>query len=368
MHNAMAMTTTEPQVGAPRGMQQNVPLAPLTTLGIGGPAKYFIRAETVDEVREAVAWASAKREQLLVLAGGSNVLIADEGFDGVVLQIALRGIHEESEDAESVMVKVAAGETWDDFVAMAVRNRWAGIECLSGIPGSTGATPIQNVGAYGQDVSETIARVEALDRVNGRVIWFTNWDCGFAYRSSAFKSHERERYIILSVTFRLRRNGAAAVRYPELRQFIEERGASLEDLQSVRDAVIAIRRRKGMVIDPADPDTRSDGSFFMNPIISRPEFEKLAARVGDKKVPNFPSGDEVKLSAAWLIENAGFRKGFVHGNVGLSSKHSLAIINRGGGTAREVVELVRMIQGKVRETFGVEIHPEPNLVGLGSGA
>jgi UDP-N-acetylmuramate dehydrogenase len=364
MHNAMAMTTTEHQVGAPSGTQQNVPLAPLTTLGIGGPAKYFIRAENVDEVRDAVAWASAKREQLLVLAGGSNVLIADAGFDGVVLQIALRGVHEESEDAETVMVKVAAGETWDDFVALAVRNRWAGVECLSGIPGSTGATPIQNVGAYGQDVSETIVRVEALDRVNGRVTWFTNWDCGFGYRSSAFKSHERERYIILSVTFRLRRNGAAAVRYPELRQFIEERGASLQDLQPVRDAVIAIRRRKGMVIDPADPDTRSDGSFFMNPIISRPEFETLAARVGDKKIPNFPSGDEVKLSAAWLIENAGFRKGLVHGNVGLSSKHSLAIINRGGGTAREVVELVRMIQQKVRETFGVEIHPEPNLVGV----
>jgi UDP-N-acetylmuramate dehydrogenase len=359
MHNATRMqreTAIRPRV------QRDVPLAPLTTLGIGGPAKHFIRAGSVDEIREAITWASSIGEPLLVLAGGSNVLIADEGFPGVVVHIALRGINVESEDGESVTVKVAAGERWDEFVALAVANRWAGIECLSGIPGSTGATPIQNVGAYGQEVSETIVRVEVLDRSTGRVTTLTNRECGFGYRSSLFKNREKDRYVVLAVTFRLRPNGPASVRYPELRKYLDERGASADDLPEVRDAVIAIRRRKGMVLDPNDPDTRSDGSFFMNPIISRSAFEELAAHVGN--LPNFPAGDEVKLSAAWLIENAGFTKGFKHGKVGLSSKHSLAIINRGGGTAREVVELVRMIQQKVREKFGVEIQPEPNFIGL----
>jgi UDP-N-acetylmuramate dehydrogenase len=355
MHNAMTMTTAEPQIGVPRGMQRDVPLAPLTTFGIGGPAKYFVAARTVNEVRDVVRWASAKNETLLVLAGGSNVLIADQGFDGVVLHIDLRGITVESEELDTVMVRVAAGEPWDAFVGLAVANRWAGIECLSGIPGSTGATPIQNVGAYGQDVSETIVRVEALDRSIGRVASLTNSDCRFEYRSSVFKNVEKDRYIVLSATFRLRPNGTPAVRYPELQQYLGERG---DDLQQVREAVIAIRRRKAMVIDPADPDTRSDGSFFMNPVISRQQFEKLGA------MPNYPAGENVKLSAAWLIENAGFHKGLVHGNVGISSKHTLAIINRGGGTAREVVELAQMIQERVRDRFGIELHPEPNFIGF----
>lgn len=341
MHNAMPM-------------QRNVALAPLTTLGIGGPAKLFTRAQSVDEVRRTVDWAAANGEQLLVLAGGSNVLIADEGFDGVVMHIDLRGVTVESEDREAVVVNVAAAEPWDDFVALAIKNRWAGIECLSGIPGSTGATPIQNVGAYGQDVSETIVRVEALDRSTGRVTWLTNADCRFEYRTSVFKNFEKDRYIVLSVTFQLRPNGDPAIRYPELQQYL----GNAKDLPSVRDGVIAIRRRKGMVIDPADPDTRSDGSFFMNPIVSREEFEKLG------KMPNYPAGENVKLSAAWLIENAGFHKGFVHGNVGISSKHTLAIINRGGGTALEVLELVEMIQGRVREKFGIELQPEPNFIGF----
>ena len=352
MHNAMAMTT----VAAPAALERNVPLAPLTTIGIGGPAKYFVPASTVDEIREAIAWASAIGETLFVLAGGSNLLIADEGVDGVVLRIDLRGTTVESEDHHSVIVKVAAAEPWDDFVATAVANRWAGIECLSGIPGSTGATPIQNVGAYGQDVSETIIRVEVVERDTGRVVTLTNWDCRFAYRSSVFKSAAKDRYVVLAVTFRLTPGGAPAVRYPELRKLVDDDAG----LQQVRDAVIAVRRRKGMVIDPADPDTRSDGSFFMNPIVSRATFERLA----HPEMPHFLSGDEMKLSAAWLIEHAGFHKGWTHGNVGLSTKHTLAIVNRGGGTAREVVQLVEMIQSKVRETFGVELHPEPNFIGF----
>jgi UDP-N-acetylmuramate dehydrogenase len=340
----------------PPNLERDVPLAPLTTLGIGGPARYFVRATTVDELREAIQWTRDESLATFILGGGSNLLVADSGFDGLVIQIDLRGITVESED-EFAMVKVGAGEPWDAFVRFAVNKAWAGIECLSGIPGLTGATPIQNVGAYGQDVSETIARVEALDRSDGIVKWLTNWDCRFGYRSSLFKNIERDRYVVLSVTYRLQRNGSATVRYPELKQFIEERGTSLDDLRGVRDAVIAIRRRKGMVLDPNDPDTRSDGSFFMNPVVP-----VALARDG---MPSWPNADgTVKFSAAWLIEHAGFHKGFVHGRAAISSKHTLAIINRNGASAAEVLELVRMIQSKVRETFGIELQPEPNFLGF----
>ena len=341
-------------------IEENVPLAPLTTIGIGGPARFFLRAESVDDVREGLEWARVRGLAIFILGGGSNLLIADEGFDGLVIHIDTRGITVESED-EFAMVKVCAGEPWDAFVAYAVERGYAGVECLSGIPGSTGATPIQNVGAYGQEVSETIARVEALDRTTGLVTWFTNWDCRFGYRSSLFKNYEKERYVVLSVTFRLRINGSASIRYPELQKYVDERAIGADDLAGVRDAVIAIRKRKGMVLDARDPDTKSDGSFFMNPIITPEQYAQFA-RIAPE-APHFPSGSDVKLSAAWLIEHSGFHKGFVHGNVGLSSKHSLAVINRGGGTAREVRELVEMIQGQVREKFGIEIHPEPNFIG-----
>ncbi len=331
-------------------MQRNVALGPFTTLGIGGPAKFFLKARSADEVREAVEWAKSNSEPLLVLGGGSNVLIADEGFDGLVLHLDLRGISA-SDDG---VLQAAATEPWDRLVAMVVAKDWAGVECLSGIPGSTGATPMQNVGAYGQDVSETIIAVEVFDRSNGCITSLSNAECQFEYRNSIFKKSARERYVVLSVTFQLRPGDAPSLRYPELQKAIAK-GSSL---QEVRDTVIAIRRRKGMVIDPADPDTRSDGSFFMNPIVSR---EKLAS-LGD--LPHFPAGENIKLSAAWLIEHAGFEKGLVHGNVGISSKHTLAIINRGGGTAREVLELVRKIQDGVREKFGVELQPEPNFIGF----
>ncbi|HET7433343.1 MAG TPA: UDP-N-acetylmuramate dehydrogenase [Thermoanaerobaculia bacterium] len=343
--------------------QQNVPLAQFTTIGIGGPAKHLVRVEDVDALREALDWARQQNENVFLLGGGSNLLISDAGFDGLVIHVDLRGVTIEVDEGEFAMVKAAAGEPWDPFVALTVEHGWAGVECLSGIPGSTGATPIQNVGAYGQDVSETIVRVEALDRTTGLVTWFTNWDCRFGYRASLFKNHEPNRYVVLSVTFRLRRNGSATVRYPELRKYMEEQGIALDDLMRVREAVIAIRKRKGMVIDAKDPDTRSDGSFFMNPIVTPAQYEAFARIAPD--APHFDAGGgDVKLSAAWLIEHAGFHKGFVHGNAGLSSKHTLAVINRGGATAAEVLELVRMIQDKVRDAFGVEMHPEPNFIGF----
>jgi len=351
-------------------VQENVSLAPFTTIGIGGPARFFVRATTSDEVRASVEWARDEGRPLFVLGGGSNLLIADSGFDGLVMHVTLRGITLESEDRWA-MVKVAAGEPWDPFVEIAVDHGWAGVECLSGIPGSTGATPIQNVGAYGQDVSETVVRVEALDRTSGLVRSFTKEECRFGYRASLFKNHEKDRYVVLAVTFRLERGGSAKVRYPELQKYLEERGESHQDLFAVREAVIAIRKRKGMVIDAADSDTKSDGSFFMNPILSPAEsaafHERAAVRVGDgSKIPSFPSpdGKEIKLSAAWLIEHSGFTKGFSMGNVGLSTKHTLAVVNRGGGTASEVVELVNSIQNGVRDAFGVEIHPEPNFIGF----
>ncbi|HET7712237.1 MAG TPA: UDP-N-acetylmuramate dehydrogenase [Thermoanaerobaculia bacterium] len=349
-------------------IEQNVPLAPLTTLGIGGAARYFVRAKTVDEVIEAVDGARARGLPLFVLGGGSNVLISDRGFPGLVLHIALSGVTVESED-EYAMVHVGAGEPWDPFVERAVSNRWAGIECLSGIPGQVGATPIQNVGAYGQEVSETIVRVEVLDTREMIVKTLTNSDCAFAYRSSVFKSERGRELIVLGVTYRLPVGGAASVRYPELRRYLEERGEDAEDLAAVRNAVIAIRRRKGMVLDPGDPDTRSDGSFFMNPVIDASGLDAVrraaAAVTGDAEMPAFPTGDgRVKLSAAWLIERAGFPKGFTMGNAGISSKHTLAVINRGGASAEEVLALVRTIQQRVREVFGVELHPEPRLVGF----
>jgi UDP-N-acetylmuramate dehydrogenase len=343
-------------------IRERVPLAPLTTIGIGGPARFFFRARNVDEISEALAWARARDLPVFILGGGSNLLISDAGFDGLVIHVDLRGITVEVNEGPHAIVKVAAGEPWDDFVKFTVLRAWAGIECLAGIPGSTGATPIQNVGAYGQEVSETIARVEALDRTSGRVVWFTNEECRFGYRSSLFKNVERERYIILSVTFRLRRGGAATVKYPELQKYVDEHHIALDDLRGVRGAVVVIRKRKGMVLDPHDPDTRSDGSFFMNPVLTAAQYEEFARRA--PAVPHFPAGEDVKLSAAWLIEHAGFAKGYVHGNVGLSTKHTLAVINRGGGTAAEVIELVRMIQAKVRDAFGIDIQPEPNFIGI----
>lgn len=348
MHNAMAMM-----------FERDVPLAPMTTLGVGGPAKILARARSLDDIREIAQWAAAHGEPLLVLGGGSNVVVSDDGWDGAVLRVELRGIDIESQNREEAVVKVAAGEAWDDFVAFAVARDWAGIECLSGIPGSAGATPIQNVGAYGQDVSETIVRVDAFDTATRTARTLTNRECGFGYRSSAFKTVDRGRFIVAAVAFRLRPGGAASLRYPELQKILDGKAASL---QQVRDAVLAIRRRKGMVLDPSDPDTRSDGSFFMNPVIAPKDFQELCARAGVTDVPVYPAGDQLKLSAAWLIENAGFRKGFAHGNAAISSKHTLAITNRGGATAREILELAEIVREGVRKKFGIELQAEPRIL------
>jgi UDP-N-acetylmuramate dehydrogenase len=326
-----------------------------------------VEAGSEGTLRESLAWAADSDVPLFVLGGGSNLLIADEGFPGLVIRVALRGV-EEAREGAATLLRAAAGEDWDPLVERAVGHGLAGLECLSGIPGSAGATPIQNVGAYGQEVAETIVEVEALERATGAARRFTAAECQFAYRHSIFKREERDRWVVTRVTWRLVPGGPPAVRYPELARHLAEGGGPV-DLARVRAAVLGLRRRKGMVLDPADPDTRSDGSFFVNPVLPHDEVDAFLRRARDhghppQSVPQFAADGGVKLSAAWLIERGGFGKGYRLGNVGLSSKHALAIVNRGGGTAREVIGLVRAIREGVAARFGVELVPEPSFVGF----
>ena len=321
----------------------------LTTLRLGGPAGRLVDALTEDEVIAAVTSATGP---LLVMSGGSNLVVSDKGFAGTVVRIASRGFEVEGE-----RVTVAAGEPWDAFVAFCVGEGLAGIECLSGIPGSAGATPIQNVGAYGQDVSQTIVSVRVFDRERGEVAALSPADCGFGYRSSALRRSER--YVVLAVTFALARSEhSGPVRYAELARAVTARPS----LTEVREAVLSLRRGKGMVIDPQDPDSISAGSFFVNPILTVDEF---AALPPGEKPPSWPEPDgRVKASAAWLIEHAGFGRGYGNGRVGISSKHTLALVNRGEATTADLLALARELRDGVRGRFGVELQVEPTLVGV----
>ena len=350
-------------------LKENVPLAPFTTFGVGGPARYFSEVSTSAVMATGLTWARTKGLPVFVLGGGSNVIIADQGFAGLVLRNAIDGVETSEEDGR-VTVAAGAGEDWDGLVARCIEREWAGFECLSGIPGSVGATPIQNVGAYGQDVAETIVSVGAIDVQTGMRVEFTNAECGFEYRTSRFKTRDRNRFVITRVTYRLAKNAKPKVRYMELQLRLTGAGIKTPGLLDVREAVLAIRRSKAMVIDPADTDSRSVGSFFVNPVVTQEEFEKIqshAARhgVNAENIPTFPAGGgRVKLAAAWLIEQSGFERGYRYGNVGISRKHSLAIVNRGGGLAREVLELAGRIKFRVRETFAVTLVPEPLFVGF----
>jgi UDP-N-acetylmuramate dehydrogenase len=319
-----------------------VELAPLTTLRLGGAAGRLVEARTEEEVVEA------SRDAALILAGGSNVVIADEGVPGTVARIVTRGI-----DRDGARLTVAAGEEWDPLVSMCVDEGLQGFECLSGIPGSVGATPIQNVGAYGQEVSETVESVRVFDRGTGRVEDMPPAECGFVYRGSVFKYHDRR--VVLSVTFRLNESPLSGpLRYAELARTLDIPVGGSAPLADVREAVLGLRRRKGMVIDPADPDTVSAGSFFTNPILEAPP----------DGAPFWPEPDgRFKVSAAWLIERSGFHKGYGNGRAGISTKHTLALVNRGGATTAELMSLAREIAGGVQERFGVALHPEPVLVG-----
>jgi UDP-N-acetylmuramate dehydrogenase len=336
-----------------------VRLSDLTTLRLGGPAGRYLEAASEEALIDAVTDADRAGAPLLVLAGGSNVVVADEGFPGTLVRIATRGVAR-----NGAALEVAAGEPWDPLVADCVARGLAGVECLAGIPGSVGATPIQNVGAYGQEVAETISAVRVLDRADGAVRTLAPADCGFTYRSSAFK-RDPQRWVVLAVGFALEASERSApIRYPELARALGVEVGVRAPLADVREAVLALRRGKGMVLDPADADTVSAGSFFTNPVLDADAFAALRARAADPP-PAWPDADgHVKTSAAWLIERAGFHRG--HGNpegIAISGKHTLALTNRGAGTTAELVALAREIAGGVQEAFGVALVPEPVLVG-----
>jgi UDP-N-acetylmuramate dehydrogenase len=359
----------------PVAIADGVMLAPLTTLGLGGPARHLVEARDEETVVAAVRWAAERGLPLCVLGGGSNVLFGDGGFDGLVLRIATRGLRFQPDGAE-VLVHAAAGEPWDPLVSEAVARDLGGIECLAGIPGLVGATPIQNVGAYGQEVAATIRAVRALDRATGEVVVMSADDCEFEYRDSRFKRHS-DRHVVLEVTFALDPGAAPEVRYRELGDALAARagaGAGAADLGVVAATVRALRRRKSMLLDDAsDPNRRSAGSFFLNPVMSTAEAEAVAARAVESgaarspaEIPRFPAGtDRVKLSAAWLVEGAGFPKGSRRGAVGVSSRHALALVHHGGGRSADLLALARDIRAAVAARFGVTLVPEPVLVGTG---
>jgi UDP-N-acetylmuramate dehydrogenase len=343
-------------------IEENRILGPFTTFGIGGRARWFVKARSESDILEATAWANQRGVPLFVLGGGSNVLIADAGFSGLVLHIALKGIEEQDVADHRVLLRVAAGEDWSELVQRAVDANCAGVECLAGIPGTAGGTPVQNVGAYGQEVSSVIDSVRTFDLREGKMIGFSAEHCGFSYRKSRFNTTDAGRYVVISVDYQLTRGGAPTLKYPDLQRAFPP--GSTPTLSEVAAAVRSIRQTKAMVLVDCEPDCRSAGSFFKNPIIP----EDLANRiefVTRNAPPRFPAGEgKVKIPAAWLIEQAGFLRGFAIGNAGISTKHTLALVNRGGATASEILALAAEIRSTVEKKFGVVLHPEPVFVGF----
>jgi UDP-N-acetylmuramate dehydrogenase len=349
-------------------LQENISLAPLTTFRIGGPARFFVEAKTVGDVEEALRFAQSRNLPVFVLGGGSNLLVADSGWPGLVLKIATEGIERRPGHDEQgrVLFDVGAGESWDRFVSHAVVAQCAGVECLSGIPGSVGGTPVQNVGAYGQEVSDTIESVEVFDRRDSQIRELCNEACGFSYRSSIFNTSERERLIILRVTYALMPGGEPHLEYADLQRHFAGR-ETRPNLAETREAVRHIRALKGMLIVLGDPDCQSAGSFFKNPVISEEQHRDLEKRAAAKglTIPSYPALDKnKKVSAAWLVEKSGFARGYGLGHVGISSKHALAIVNRCGASAAEVTALKEQIQHRVEEIWGVRLQPEPVMVGF----
>ena len=393
-------------------IHQDLQLAPFTTLKIGGPARFFARVETEQQVLGAFEFAERKSLYVFILGGGSNILVSDSGFEGLVVHVALKGTTLREPEADQALQKparskgesmqkpareqgrdplaehyaltdvrasaknapadewasassiitAAAGEDWDRFVGHCVSQNLAGIECLSGIPGSIGGTPVQNVGAYGQEVSETIVSVRCFDRLEKTIVELSNADCGFSYRKSIFNTTERERYVVLSVTYSLTRGGPPKIVYKDLKEIF---GENVPTLAETREAVLKIRRAKSMVIDETDPNSRSAGSFFKNPIVESDLLGSIGRAAGTDAVPNFPAGvSKVKVPAAWLIEQAGFHKGYRLGNAGISTKHSLALVNLGGAAAAEIIALKGLIEKKVQDKFGIMLQPEPVFVGF----
>ncbi|HSS40532.1 MAG TPA: UDP-N-acetylmuramate dehydrogenase [Polyangia bacterium] len=344
-------------------IRDGVPLAPLTTLEVGGDARHFAEATDEAAVVAALRWAAARDLPVAILGGGSNVVAADAGFDGLVVRVAPRGLRFDAAADGSVAVTAAAGEPWDALVADTVARGLGGLECLSGIPGLTGATPIQNVGAYGQEVAETIRSLRVLDRATLQARELPAADCGFGYRDSRFK-REPGAFVVLAVTFALRPEAPPALRYPELAAALGSKAAPT--LSQARAAVLALRAKKSMVIRAGDPNRRSAGSFFTNPVVEAAAADAVARRAGvaGESMPRFPAGPgRVKLSAGWLIERAGFPKGFRRGPVGISTAHALALVNLGGARASDLLDLAAEIVDSVRDRLGITLTPEPVLLG-----
>lgn len=346
----------------------SVSLAPHTTLDLGGAARWFFPVTNRDEIQSGYRWARDRGIAVTLLGGGSNVVVADEGVDGLVLHMKMRGTRL-AREAEGVQLTASAGETWDDVVERAVEADLAGIECLSAIPGTVGATPIQNVGAYGQDVSQTILGCEVYDPLEDAFFCIDRDDCGFAYRTSRFKT-DLKHLIVLSVSFALRPFGTVETRYTEVANALA--AASLEpSLMNVRSTVIELRRKKSMVVDPNDANSRSAGSFFTNPVVTEPVFEKLLEEClargviqRPEELPRWKQPDgRVKIAAGWLIERAGVQKGERVGPVGVSTAHALALVHHGGGTTRQLLALAHTIRQRVEDSFGVRLRPEPVLLG-----
>lgn len=336
--------------------REYLPLAPYTTFRIGGPARWFAETASEEDILEAVQFARSRDLPLFILGGGSNLLVSDECFPGLVLHIASKGIEQQGS-----VFHVAAGEEWDGFVSHAVAKNYAGIECLAGIPGTVGGTPVQNVGAYGQEVAETIVAARVLNLATQRFEELAPQQCGFAYRSSIFNSTARERYIVTRVDYKLTPNGNPRIAYVDLKKYFGE--ASSPTLTEVSTTVREIRRGKGMLIVAEDLDCRSAGSFFKNPIISGEHFARIAAQHGGE-VPNYPaSNGTVKLPAAWLLDQAGFHKGYVLGPAGISSRHTLALINRGDARAADILALRDRIIAEVEKRFEIRLEPEPVWLG-----
>jgi UDP-N-acetylmuramate dehydrogenase len=338
-------------------VQENQPLSPWTTFGVGGPARYFLNAKSETEVGEGLDFADKHNLPVFVLGGGSNLLVADRGFDGLVLRVGIEGLK-----WEGSCLRAAAGHDWDAVVADCVARKMGGVECLSGIPGLVGGTPVQNVGAYGQEISDVLLSVDVIDRLGGSVHNLEYGECGFSYRTSIFNSSHKDRYIVLAVTYVLRKDAEPQVKYPDLLKRFE--GKPEPSLAEVRNVVREIRASKGMLIVEGDSDCRSAGSFFKNPIVIEAEYNRIQDCVHEP-VPRYPAGTgKVKTSAAWLIERAGFKKGFAIGPAAVSTKHTLALTNRGGAQAADIVRLAREIRRGVEDKFGVKLVPEPVFVGF----
>jgi UDP-N-acetylmuramate dehydrogenase len=339
-------------------------LAPFCTMAVGGPARWLVEARTESDVVEALQWARSRSVDVHVLGGGSNIVVSDRGFDGLVIKVSIRGV-ESGPAGQRRNYRAGAGESWDEFVTQAVDEAAAGVECLSGIPGLVGGTPVQNVGAYGQDVSGTITRVHAIDRATTAPVSLSVAECGFGYRTSRFKHADAGRYVVTHVEFSLTPHGPPTIVYRDVVAYFERTGTRAPTLRQARAAVLEIRRRKGMVIEAGNPANRSCGSFFVNPVVSRTQLDKVQAMAGAESVPHFVvDAQSVKIPAAWLIERAGFPKGTSRGTVGISPFQAQAIVNLGAAHADDVVALAGDVKRAVWRTFGISMVPEPVFLGF----